>query len=227
MRWDTRSGVALGHTDEDGKDKDPGGVVILLAGEDDTADTIKPRVRAAGGDEQRVIVLEKVPYVTTRGDGQVVTRYRRPRFPTDIDAVMRIVRGEHARLVIVDPLTSFLEKDVSPNNDTEMRGALDPLVDACAAADCTPLFTRHLNKGSGQSALHRGAGSIGIAGLARSVLMVADDPDAPEGVEQHVLAHVKSNIARKGATLVFQKFVADHDAVPIIDWKGTSTRKPD
>ncbi len=143
--------------------------------------------------------------------------------------MLKIVREERCRDVIVDPITSFLDKDVSPNSDTEMRAAMDPLVDGCKALNCTTLFTRHLNKGSGQSALHRGAGSMGIAGLARSVVMVADDPDAPEGVEQHVLAHVKSNIARKGQTLVFQKFVAQGspDAQPTIDWQGTSLRKPD
>src|SRR5258708_38151149 len=111
-----------------------------------------------------------------------------------------------------------------------MRAASAPLVDGRGGVDCTPLFTRHLNKGSGQSALHRGAGTMGIAGLARSVVMVADDTDAPDGVEQHVLGHVKSNVAKKGATLVFQKFVPIGVAsmvVPTIDWKGTSTRKPD
>jgi hypothetical protein len=227
MKYDTRPGTALGHPDADTLEADPGGNVLILGGEDDTADTIKPRVRAAGGNQERIFVLEKVPHLTKGKDGAEIMRYRRPRLPSDTSAILRIVRDEGIRLLIIDPLTSFLDKDVSPNNDAEIRGAFDDLVDGCAERNCTVLFTRHLNKGSGQSALHRGAGSIGIAGLARSVVMVAEDPDAPEGVDQHVLGHVKSNVAAKGATLVFQKFVADRDAVPIIDWQGTSTRKPD
>jgi hypothetical protein len=226
MEYDTRSGWVLGHPDADDQERDPGGNVLLLAGEDDTADTILPRIEAAGGDTSRVIVLEKVPYLDEKG----VTRYRRPRLPSDTATIMRIVRGEKIRLLVVDPITSFLDKDVSPNNDTEIRAALDPLVDPCAAKDCTTLFTRHLNKGSGQSALYRGAGSIGIAGLARSVCMVAQDPDAPEGVEQHVFGHVKSNVRKLGVTLVFQKFVpvgATSEIEPTIDWKGTSTRTAD
>jgi hypothetical protein len=162
--------------------------------------------------------------------GKTVQRSRRPTLPSDLGAIVKIIRKEHCRLVIVDPITSFLDKEVSPNSDTEMRGAMDPLVDACRRLNCTPLFTRHLNKGSMQSALHRGAGSMGIAGLARSVVMVANDPDAPEGVEQHVFGHVKSNVAKKGPTLVFQKYVPIGLAgivVPTLDWKGTSTRKPD
>jgi hypothetical protein len=227
MRFDTRPSVALGHPDEDDAGQDPGGTVVLLCGEDDTADTIKPRIVAAGGNCERVVVIEKLPFVETNKQGNEVTRYRRPRLPTDVDAITRVVRGERARLLMVDPLTSFLDKEVSPNSDTEIRSALDPLVDACAALDCSTLFTRHINKGSGQSALHRGAGSIGIAGLARSVTMVARDPDAPDGVEQHVFAHVKSNVARLGATLAMQKHVANPGDVPTIDWQGTSTLSAD
>lgn len=226
MRYDTRPGWALGHADADGKDRDPGGNVLLLAGEDDAADTILPRIEAAGGNTARVFVLEKVPYTDAKG----VTRPRSPRLPSDTDSIMKVVRGEHCRLLVVDPLTSFLDKDVNPNSDAEIRAALDRLVDDCAAENCTTLFLRHLNKGSGQSALYKGAGSIGIAGLARSVCMVAEDPDAPDSVAQHVFAHVKINVARKGATLVFQKFVptqASSDAEPTIDWKGTSTRTAD
>jgi hypothetical protein len=230
MRYDTRPTWALGHPDADGQDRDPGGTVLLLAGEDDAEDTLAPRIRAAGGDLSRVIVLEKVPYEAMTRSGKTVTRLRRPTLPTDLGAILKIIRDEQCRLVIVDPITSFLDKEVSPNSDTEMRAAMDPLVDGCKRLNCTPLFVRHLNKGTMQSALHRGAGSMGIAGLARSVVMVANDPDAPEGVEQHVLGHVKSNVARKGPTLVFQKYVPIGLAgvvVPTIDWKGTSTRKPD
>jgi hypothetical protein len=54
----------------------------------------------------------------------------------------------------------------------------------------------HLNKGQSTDPIQRLGGSIGLPAAARSVLLLARDPDEPSGErgDRRVLAHVKSNI---------------------------------
>jgi len=78
---------------------------------------------------------------------------------------------------------------------------------------------RHLNKGSGGNALHRGGGSIGIVGAARSGFLIAKDP---EDDGRRVLASIKSNLAPPAPSLVFGLSSTENGAVRV-DWKGEST----
>ena len=63
------------------------------------------------------------------------------------------------------------------------------------------LIIRHLTKGGGSNAVYRGGGSIGISGAARSVLIVAKDP---EDEERRVLASAKSNLSRPPDSLAYR-----------------------
>ena len=56
----------------------PVGDVLILSAEDGLADTIRPRLDAAGGDPNRVHALTDVRYLAEDG----ATRVRRPRWPT-------------------------------------------------------------------------------------------------------------------------------------------------
>jgi hypothetical protein len=60
---------------------------------------------------------------------------------------------------------------------------------------------RHLRKGSADRAIHRGLGSIDFAAAARSVLLVARDP---EQKRRRIVAHVKSSTAVDGDSLAFE-----------------------
>ncbi len=151
--------------------------VILLAGEDNLSETIKPRLVAAGAATRLVRVLD-----CSRG---------LLRLPADVSLIEREMGEHQARLVVVDPLMQFV--DGNANSDQSMRKSIWPLADLARRTGRAVLLVHHLNKSARGSALYRSAGTIGIIGLVRSALMVAQRPGA---TDQRVVAHVKSNLGR-------------------------------
>ncbi len=191
-----------------------GGVVILSA-EDGLADTIRPRLEAAGADLSRVV---SVPVVrSAKGE-------RLPELPTDLEELERVIRAAGARLVIIDPLMAFLGSEVNSWRDQDVRRALAPLARVAEETGAAVVVVRHLNKGTGTPAIYRGGGSIGIAGAARSVLLVAKDP---EDEQRRVLAPVKSNLGAPAPALAFRlEGDAATGAVSVV-WLGATERTAD
>lgn len=167
--------------------------VLILSAEDDPADTIRPRLEAAGADLERVLALREV------GD-------RLPSLPVDIPAIEEEVIARQVALVVVDPLMAYLGGDVNGHRDQDVRRALAPLSMMAQRTGAAVVLVRHLNKQSGGSAMYRGGGSIGITGAARSVLLVAPDPDAgpDEQDPRRIVAVVKSNLAPMAPSLAYR-----------------------
>lgn len=163
---------------------DPAGVVILSA-EDDLSDTIRPRLEAAGADLSRIVAL------TAAHD----TADTRLPMLSDLDAIRQAIVQVSAKLLIVDPLMAYLPGKVDSHRDQDIRRSLAPLASLAAETGVAVLVIRHLNKTEGKNALYRGGGSIGIIGAARSGLLVAKDPDDPDG-ERRILVPTKSNLAK-------------------------------
>jgi hypothetical protein len=187
---------------------EPGNVVLLTA-EDDLADTVVPRLLAAGADLKRVVALRGV----LEPDGT-------ERWATlkDLQVLREAVLDTQAVLVAVDPLAAYISARMA--RDEEVRERLGPLARLAEDAQATVWAIRHLNK---QVALTdpilRGGGSIGIIGAARAGLLAAFDPGDPEG-ERRVLAVTKTNLARRVASLAYR--VVEADGVPAVEWLGRS-----
>jgi hypothetical protein len=194
---------------------EPDGVVLLSA-EDDLARTILPRLRAAGGETTRVYAITDVH--ETSVDGSERTRpFVLPRDLPILAEGMALVR---AKLVVIDPLTAYLDLRVNSWNDQHVRAALAPLARLAEETGASILILRHLNKGAGGSALYRGGGSIGIIGAARSGLLAAKDPDDPE--HQRVLASSKSNLGPPPPSLRYRLQPVGDGAYPRVEWLGES-----
>jgi len=191
--------------------------VVLLSAEDGVADTIRPRLEAAGADLERVVIVDHV----TDTDGA-----RPVELPTDLDRIRELVRAERAALVVVDPLMAFLTGDVNSNRDQDVRRVMHQLKLVAEKTGAAVLVLRHLNKAVnlGGSALYRGGGSIGIIGAARSGLLVAPDPDDEGDLGRRILAVSKSNLAAKAESLAYS-IVGDelYDVAKVV-WGGTSNR---
>jgi RecA-family ATPase len=156
--------------------------VVLLTSEDGLADTVRPRLAAAGADLGRVVAMTGVR------DGQEVV------LPREWPEVARVVARARARLLVVDPLMAYLERGVNAYRDQDARRALAPLALLADKVGVAIVVVRHLTKSGGANALYRGGGSIGIIGTARSGLLAAADPEDPAG-ERRVLAVTKGNLA--------------------------------
>jgi len=187
----------------------PSGVVLLSA-EDDLEDTIRPRLEAVGADCTRIELLVRVK--DPQGE----------RGPTiaDIDALEEAIQKTRASLVIVDPLMAYLPDERDSHRDQDIRRALAPLAALAARTGVAVLVVRHLNKSSGGNPLYRGGGSIGIIGAARSGLLVALDPNDPDG-GRRILAVTKANLAALPPALAFH--VETQDDVPRIVWEGETS----
>jgi hypothetical protein len=213
LTTDLAARVSVGRPWPDGSSCERGGAVLLNA-EDGLADTIKPRLDAAGGDGSRVLALATVP----DGDSE-----RMLSIPEDLAIIRQGIERVGAILVVVDPLMAFLSGDVNSHRDQDVRRALAPLARLAEDTGAAVVVVRHLNKGSGGNPIYRGGGSIGIVGAARSALLVAKHP---EDESRRVLARIKGNLAKPVVSLAFALTEAVNGSVRV-EWKGETPHTAD
>jgi RecA-family ATPase len=206
---DLAARLSAGQTFPDGAECEPAGVV-LLSGEDGLADTIRPRLDAAGADVSRVLALTTVP------DENGHDRYL--SIPEDIPLIEKGIERVGARLVVLDPLMAFLSGDANSHRDQDVRRALAPLAGLAERTGACILVVRHLNKVPGNNPLYRGGGSIGIIGAARMAFVVGKDP---QDENRRVLASTKNNLAKPPKSLMFTLEKAEGGAVRV-NWLGES-----
>lgn len=204
--------------DETTSDLDGPADVILISIEDGAADTIRPRADAAGADVRRVHLLNDIEII----DDKVLTKIVPWVMPRDLDMLRDLVESTSAKLIILDPLVGVVDASVHLHNDQETRAALRPLAAMADEMGFAVIALRHINKGGGQNAKHRGGGSIAIIGAARSGLLVGLDPDDETG-ETKVIATTKHNLSKAVASLKY-RLVSDHEnpTVAKVEWLGES-----
>lgn len=169
---------------------------LLATAEDSLSATLRPRLEAEQAD------LDLVYFLRMRKEGLDYDL----TFPTDFAELHRLVEETGAKLVVIDPLMAHLEGRVDSHRDQSMRSVLAPFHHLAQEHGCAVVVLVHLNKGAGLDAGQRIGGSIAIAAAARSVLLLARDPDDPNGEqgESRVLAHVKSNLGQLAQSLLFE-----------------------
>ena len=170
--------------------------VVYQTAEDNLADTVKPRLIAANADCNRIayIVDEEVPLTI------------------DDSRIELIIQSTHARLFILDPLQAYLSSDADMFYAGRIRQLLKRLADIGAKYNCAIVLIGHMNKASGEKNLYRGLGSIDIAAIARSVLMIARDKDDPA---IRYMFPIKSSLAPEGTSIAFS-----FDANKGLKWIG-------
>jgi hypothetical protein len=157
------------------------GAVLILSAEEGEADGLKPRLLAAGARLERVHSLRQVLYDD---------RPRPVQLPEDWPLLYQAAAALNARLLVVDPLLSFL----GARGESAVRRALAALARLAEGQGCAVVGLRHLSRGQSARAIDRGAGGVGILGAARAGLLLAADPDRPRG---RVLAVTKCNLAER------------------------------
>jgi hypothetical protein len=189
----------------------PRGAVLLLSAEDGLADTVRPRLDAAGADPARIHALIDVPTAGTDGQVEQVP----PQLPRDVPHLEQVVTEHGVRLVVLDVLMAYLGGGTNSYRDQDVRAALTPLVAMADRTGCCVVMLRHLRKGGGD-ALTAGGGSIGIIGAVRGGMTVGRDPDDEDG---RILAVSKMNLARHPDSLGWR--LIDTDAgVARVEYTG-------
>ena len=109
----------------------------------------------------------------------------------------------HPRLMVFDPLQAYLGTDVDMHRANEVRPVMGRIERLAEKYNCAVVFIMHHSKATQNSALHRALGSMDIPAVARSMLILANDPDGGK-----LICHEKSSLAPRGKTIRFD--VAPH-----------------
>lgn len=188
----------------------PQGDVLFVSAEDDPADTIRPRLDAAGANPRRVHLVGGVVSLNAAGDPeQRLLSLRR-----DIEPVREAALAlPELRLIVVDPVSAYLDGADSHNN-AEVRGLIAPLSELASSLDAAVVFVTHLNKGgSGGSALYRATGSLAFVAAARAAFLVSKDKADPA---RRLFLPLKNNLGPDMSGMSYR--IEELDGVPFVKW---------
>lgn len=159
-------------------------VAVYQCAEDGAADTIKPRLQQADADCEKVAYIVDDDIALTLEDGRIETT----------------IKETGASVFVIDPIQAFIPPDSDMQSATKMRSVLRKLANIAERNRCAVVLIGHMNKGGGAKTLYRGLGSIDIAAIARSVLMISRDENRPE---MRYMYPIKSSLAPEGPAIAF------------------------
>jgi AAA domain len=164
----------------------PTGSVVVLCAEDGTADTIVPRLMAAGADREKVTVITAV--TDDHGDSRRIFN-----LSNDLDLLERHIeeRGDVA-LVIIDPVDAYIGAGVDSHKNAAVRAVLEPISELADRLGVAILAVTHFSKQQGGKAMYRFIGSIAHVGSARIAFAVIADA---ENEGRALVLHAKNNLA--------------------------------
>lgn len=209
--------VTMGGCWPNGEGRSPLGSVIILSAEDDAADTLVPRLIAAGADTTRVHIVEGIKVPGKNGAGAIERQFD---LANDVQALCEAIDNiGDVRLVIIDPVTAYLGtgKSVDSHKNAEVRAALAPLQSRAAKYGFAAVGVSHLNKGGGQEALMRVLGSLAFVAAARVAFLVVGDANN----ERTLFIPMKNNIGMKRPGLAFRvvpKTIGGDIETSCIEW---------
>jgi putative DNA primase/helicase len=156
---------------------------ILVGAEYDDSDTIVPRLRAAGADLKRVLVIGS-SFKTKAGVTPLT-------LPTHLAMLEQAIADHRSAAIFIDPIAAFLSEKIDSHVEASLRRVLAELAALAQRTMTAIIYLRHLNKQPGSDrALYRCIGSIAFAAAARASFLVGFDPTdiAPESERRRVVA---------------------------------------
>jgi len=159
----------------DKENTNPPSDVIYLSAEDSVRHTLVPRFAVAGADLKRIHFVDGtiVQHSAESSMKQLVS------LATDLAALADLCRRTNARLVIIDPLLSFMGRSVRANDSVEVRAVLEPLQDFADEHGIAVVGIGHFNKNDSQQVINRLAGSAAFSQTPRAVWIIGRDKDDP------------------------------------------------
>ena len=159
--------------------------IIYQTAEDGLADTVKPRLEAAGADCEKVLVIDESDKSLSMSD----------------ERLEEAIKQTGARLLILDPIQAYLGGGVDMNRANEARDMTKKLGTLAEKYKCAIVLIGHMNKAAGNKAAYRGMGSIDFFAVARSVLLVGRVEGQPN---IRAVVQIKNNLAAFGHPKAFQ-----------------------
>lgn len=169
------------------------GTSLIASAEDSAEDTIIPRLIACDANLKKVGVIREVRENAKEGESRYLC------FPRDIELLRQTIVSTGCRILIIDPLTAFIEKGADSYKDQDMRRILHPIENIAQETSCAIVIIAHLNKKEDASTLYRVGGSIGFIAAARSVIAVTRTVE-----DVRVLYSLKANLSVRPTALSYE-----------------------
>jgi hypothetical protein len=173
-----------------------GGGVILITAEDGLGDTIRPRLEAHHAD------LTRIHHFSVLKRPDEYGRMREIMFDlSDVRTLEETLkRVPDCRLIVIDPIGSFLGGRTNSDKDNEVRSILAPVARIAERCGAALLIVAHRRKSSGSTADELALGSRAFTGIARAVWHLSRDKD---NKERRLFLPGKNNLAPEGTGLAF------------------------
>jgi putative DNA primase/helicase len=193
LTCDVAACIATGRPFPDGQPCEAGDVLILNA-EDDPADTVSPRLLAHEADPTRIHVLQGQHKPGSQESDLMVSCQDLPIIENALK------RYPELRLVVIDPIGSFLGTGIDAHRDNEVRRVLGPIGQLAEKYDVAVLIVAHPNKSVVGHADDSILGSRAFTGIVRNVWHLAEDHDDDT---RRLLLAGKTNLGPKMPGLAF------------------------
>ena len=168
---------------DDSKKNDPM-KIVLIAQEDDPSAVLRPRFRVHRANMNFIYYWE--------GEFSLD--------PMGMQKLKEFIEETGVKVVVIDPVVSYLGRKVDMNKGNDVRSVLAPIITMARECDCTFIMVRHFNKSRDGLASHRGAGSVDFRNAARSTLQVVQD----HSTKKSYLVLEKSNYAGSAKALPYK-----------------------
>jgi hypothetical protein len=184
--------------------------VLLISCEDDYADTVVPRLIAAGADLDRI---ERVDCII-RDNGKPA-----PFGLAHYEALeAHLTFNPQIALVVIDPAGAYVGRTgVDDHRNSELTALLGPLAELAARRNATIILVCHINKGVSAKAVHRIMGGVGYVNSARAVFVVGPHP---EDEDRRVIVRAKGNCGPRPPGRAFRMVEISEDQKDAI-WQST------
>jgi hypothetical protein len=188
---------------------------------------IKPRLDAAGADISNIAIPRKIPLRRGKAPDMLL-------LPDSARRIAGMIRETDAKLLIIDPITAFLDPHVNSNNDASVRSAISPLTAELDETGCSSVMIRHFNKNASLDAKSRGGGSVAFGAIARVQLVAARLPNSYIGTAHFGLSQADTNMTKLiDGTLTYDIVDSDIEMddqgnmVPRLEWRGVTDMDAD
>ncbi|WP_306141480.1 AAA family ATPase [Roseibium sp. MMSF_3412] len=175
--------------------------VVYCTTEDSYHYTFSPRIKALGGNPDKIWVQEKYSAMDDNG----------------LQTLRSLVKRRKPGLIVLDPLFNYVPADRNAYSPNEIRAIMGELNEIGESADAAVLLIRHLTKTKRDKQIYQGAGGIDVIGFARSAMRIEKHPDNPD---LRLMVHLKWNLTTQSKSWVYEVVKRDGEDLPVIVWRG-------
>lgn len=190
------------------------GLVVIISNEDNISRTLKPRLRVAGADMDKVHIYNSNIHINEKLPFSFSNDQHIDRFLGFSEA-----NGGNLRLIIIDPIYFAVDGDF--NNNFKADVAYRRLTKLANRLNCAILGVAHsVRNPRDKDPLSRVAGTPALRQVPRTVMFMNKIADGPtENGGTHILVHVKNNIGRMDGG--FEYHIVEGETV---DENGTTVK---